>query len=114
MIFDLKNDIFEANPIDPTSLLYKTVRKELEELVLKHNCSNISYSCAGPSQLKAQNNNAQPFPPVPFHPWTPHYEPPPSNSTSSLNTIESNLNKDNVLRVPVVFADCYVSEDKTC
>ena len=31
-----------------------------------------------------------------------------------LNTIESNLNKDNVLRVPVVFADCYVSEDKTC
>ena len=114
LLFDLKNDTFEANPIDPTSLLYKTVRKELEELVLKHNCSNISYSCAGPNQLKAQNNNAQPFPPVPFHPWTPRYEPPPSNNTSGLNTIKSILKKDNVPRVPVVFADCYVSEDKTC
>ena len=125
LLFDLKNDIFEANPIDTNSSLYKKVRQQLEGLVLKHNCSNTSYSCAGPNQLIAQNNAAQPFPPVPFHPWTPHYEPPSSHENmdsvsnkNSHNTIIGNtrLKKENIpaARTGLLFADCHVSGDKTC
>ena len=111
LLFDLKNDIFEANPIDPTSTLYNTVRKQLEELVLKHNCSNTTYSCAAPNQLVAQDQNAQPFPPVPFHPWIPHYEPP--NNTLIINN-NILINYDIEDHHHAMFTDCYVSGDETC
>merc|ERR1711879_296367 len=80
LLFNLVQDPGELYPIDNTTSEYISVVQEMTEIRDKHNCTEQNPSkhskCSnqfGPDQIWASDPKAMPWPPVPFHPYVPHY-----------------------------------------